>query len=271
MRTFLNSKKTLIGKFKLFFVCHFIIKMFCPLVFAWLFSDSNESDQGHQSKTSTSAPSLLLTIRTNPDRHQSPFFSRTAICGSTGSTKSFIVVIQTMLVANVSVHHQRTQTFCLTLTLANTHFFIALLVCVIEWCCDCVFSYSLCDCFFCVLFVRLWVFVGVIWSVGPVEQRSVSGTWWTEEGSGFGIKPHDLAAPSPWSKCHLLAETCFVPHHHRRVFGQHINANIVRCQPSTNNFLPTRTALKLKLMLLGTILAGNSIFPDPTHLPDKQN
>ena len=61
-------------------------------------------------------------------------FSRgeTAICGSTGSTKSFIVVIQTMLVANVSVHHQRTQTFCLTLTLANTHFFIALLVCVIE-------------------------------------------------------------------------------------------------------------------------------------------
>ena len=116
-----------------------------------------------------------------------------------------------MLVANVSVHHQRTQTFCLTLTLANTHFFIALLVCVIEWCCDCVFSYSLCDCFFCVLFVRLWVFVGVIWSVGPVEQRSVSGTWWTEESSGFGIKPHDLAAPSPWSKCHLLAENLFRP------------------------------------------------------------
>ena len=115
-----------------------------------------------------------------------------------------------MLVANVSVHFQRT-TFCLTLTFANTHFFIALLVCVIEWCCDCVFSYSLCDCFFCVLFVRLWVFVGVIWSVGPVEQRSVSGTWWTEEGSGFGIKPHDLAAPSPWSKCHLLAENLFRP------------------------------------------------------------
>ena len=71
-----------------------------------------------------------------------------------------------------------------------------------------------CHCFWPVVIVCLvmaCVTVFLSFELRPVEQRSVSGTWWTEEGSGFGIKPHDLAAPSPWSKCHLLAENLFRP------------------------------------------------------------
>ena len=146
-------------------------------------------------------------------------FSRgeTAIWGSTGSTNSFIVVIPTMLVASFLANQRQcpppTNAHFLSY-IGTRHYRLFSLHCLFVWLNDivivclvivCVTVFSLlflCACEF------LWC---VIWIVGPVEQRSVSGTWWTEEGSGFGIKPHDLAAPSPCSKCHLLAENLFRP------------------------------------------------------------
>ena len=101
------------------------------------------------------------------------------------------------------------------------------------------------------------------------EKKWVSGRTWSTEVSIMALLLALPPPPAPGPSATSSLRTCFVPHHHRRVFGQHINANIVRCRPSTNDFLPTRTALKLKLRLLGAILAGNSIFTDPTHLSDK--
>ena len=121
-------------------------------------------------------------------------------------------------------------------------------------------------------FCALVSFCGVWFGVSGLLSK---GLWVVRGGQkraqDLGLSPTISPPPAPAPSATFSLRTCFVPHHHRRVFGQHINANIVRCRPSTNEFLPTPTALKLKLMLLGAILAGNSIFTDPTHLSDKRN